>query len=195
MDTVEKVQRELPRTTALDIERVLIAEEQIAGRVGELAREIEDCYKTSGTKLLLLGILKGSVVFMAELMKQLRVHVEIDFMQVSSYGSGTTSGNIKILLDLARDDIKECDILIVEDIIDSGKTLSYLVEYLKLRGAASVRTVTLLDKPSRRTVDFSPDFRGFEIPDYFVVGYGLDFDEKYRALPFIGVLKPELYEK
>ena len=132
---------------------------------------------------------------LAELMKQLRVHVEIDFMQVSSYGSGTTSGNIKIMLDLARDDIKECDILIVEDIIDSGKTLSYLVEYLKLRGAASVRTVTLLDKPSRRTVDFSPDFRGFEIPDYFVVGYGLDFDEKYRALPFIGVLKPELYEK
>lgn len=195
MDTVEKVQRELPRTTALDIERVLISEEQIAARVGELAREIEDCYKTSGKKLLLLGILKGSVVFMAELMKQLRVHVEIDFMQVSSYGSGTTSGNIKILLDLARDDIKECDILIVEDIIDSGKTLSYLVEYLKLRGAASVRTVTLLDKPSRRTVDFSPDFRGFEIPDYFVVGYGLDFDEKYRALPFIGVLKPELYEK
>ncbi len=195
MDTVEKVQRELPRTTALDIERVLISEEQIAERVGELAREIEDCYKTSGKKLLLLGILKGSVVFMAELMKQLRVHVEIDFMQVSSYGSGTTSGNIKILLDLARDDIKECDILIVEDIIDSGKTLSYLVEYLKLRGAASVRTVTLLDKPSRRTVDFSPDFRGFEIPDYFVVGYGLDFDEKYRALPFIGVLKPELYEK
>ena len=195
MDTVEKVQRELPRTTALDIERVLISEEQIAARVGELAREIEDCYKTSGKKLLLLGIRKGSVVFMAELMKQLRVHVEIDFMQVSSYGSGTTSGNIKILLDLARDDIKECDILIVEDIIDSGKTLSYLVEYLKLRGAASVRTVTLLDKPSRRTVDFSPDFRGFEIPDYFVVGYGLDFDEKYRALPFIGVLKPELYEK
>lgn len=195
MDTVEKVQRELPRTTALDIERVLISEEQIAERVGELAREIEDCYKTSGKKLLLLGILKGSVVFMAELMKQLRVHVEIDFMQVSSYGSGTTSGNIKIMLDLARDDIKECDILIVEDIIDSGKTLSYLVEYLKLRGAASVRTVTLLDKPSRRTVDFSPDFRGFEIPDYFVVGYGLDFDEKYRALPFIGVLKPELYEK
>lgn len=195
MDTVEKVQRELPRTTALDIERVLISEEQIAERVGELAREIEDCYKTSGKKLLLLGILKGSVVFMAELMKQLRVHVEIDFMQVSSYGSGTTSGNIKILLDLARDDIKECDILIVEDIIDSGKTLSYLVEYLKLRGAASVRTVTLLDKPSRRTVDFNPDFRGFEIPDYFVVGYGLDFDEKYRALPFIGVLKPELYEK
>ena len=174
---------------------MLISEEQIAERVGELAREIEDCYKTSGKKLLLLGILKGSVVFMAELMKQLRVHVEIDFMQVSSYGSGTTSGNIKILLDLARDDIKECDILIVEDIIDSGKTLSYLVEYLKLRGAASVRTVTLLDKPSRRTVDFSPDFRGFEIPDYFVVGYGLDFDEKYRALPFIGVLKPELYEK
>ena len=148
-----------------------------------------------GRNKLLRGILKGSVVFMAELMKQLRVHVEIDFMQVSSYGSGTTSGNIKILLDLARDDIKECDILIVEDIIDSGKTLSYLVEYLKLRGAASVRTVTLLDKPSRRTVDFSPDFRGFEIPDYFVVGYGLDFDEKYRALPFIGVLKPELYEK
>lgn len=196
METIEKMRCERPFPAAMDVERVLVSESDITKRVGELARMIEEDYTSSGHKLLLLGILKGSVVFMAELMKQLKIHVEIDFMQVSSYGAGTTStGNIKILLDLARNDIKECDILVVEDIIDSGRTLSYLVEYLKLRGAASVKTVTLLDKPSRRTVKFAPDYCGFEIPDEFVVGYGLDFDEKYRALPFIGVLKPELYEK
>lgn len=185
----------LPHVSAEDVERVLISEEEIYNRVDELSRQIEADYAGSKNKLLLLGILKGSVVFMAELMKQIRLPVEIDFMKVSSYGAGTKStGNVEIKLDLRRADISECDILIVEDIIDSGNTLSYLVEYLKLKGAASVRTITLLDKPSRRKVKFEPDYRGFEIPDEFVVGYGLDFDEKYRALPFIGVLKPEFYE-
>ena len=179
-----------------DVCEILVSEEQIAHRVDELAREIESSYSHSKNKLVLLGILKGSVVFMAELMKRIKLPVEIDFMKVSSYGAGTkSSGNVTIMLDLRRKDMEQSDILIVEDIIDSGKTLSYLVNYLKLKGAASVRTCTLLDKPSRREVSFTPDFCGFSIPDKFVIGFGLDFDEKYRALPYVGVLKPELYEK
>ncbi len=180
----------------LDVAKVLISEDEIMTRIGELSRQIERDYAGSKSKLVLLGILKGSIVFMAELMKQLRLPMEIDFMKVSSYGSGTEStGNVEIKLDIRRRDLDSSDILIVEDIIDSGRTLSYLIEYLKLRGAASVKTVTLLDKPSRRVVDLKPDYCGFKIPDEFVVGYGLDFDEKYRELPFIGVLKPEFYEK
>lgn len=179
-----------------DIAKILISEEEINERVDQLARQIEAAYAESGKKLVLLGILKGSVVFMAELMKRIKLPVEIDFMKVSSYGGGTTSSKtVTILLDLRRKDLESCDILIIEDIIDSGRTLSYLVDYLKLKGAASVKTCTLLDKPSRREVDFTPDFCGFVVPDEFVVGYGLDFDEMYRALPYVGVLKPELYEK
>ena len=122
--------------------------------------------------------------------------MQIDFMKVTSYGKGSSStGNVRILLDLHREDFSKVDVLIVEDIIDSGRTLSYLTEYLKLKGAKSVRTCTLLDKPSRREVAFTPDYVGREIPDEFVVGYGLDYDEKYRALPFVGVLKPEVYAK
>ncbi len=115
-------------------------------------------------------------------------------MKVSSYGAGTSSsGKINILLDLIRSDFGKLNIVVVEDIIDSGKTLSYLTEYLKLKGARSVKTCTLLDKPSRREVAFTPDYRGYEIEDHFVVGFGLDYDEKYRALPYIGILKPEVY--
>jgi hypoxanthine phosphoribosyltransferase len=129
-------------------------------------------------------------------MKKLKVPVEIDCMKVSSYGSGTKShGNVKIVLDIDRPDIRDCDFLIVEDIIDSGNTLSYLTGYLALKGARSVKTCTLLDKPSRRVVEFEPDYRGVEIPDEFVVGYGLDYAEKYRALPYVGILKPEVYLK
>ena len=150
----------------------------------------------AGKKLLLLGILKGSVVFMGDLMKHLTIPVQIDFMRVSSYGHGTvSSGRVNIILDLFRNDIDECDILVVEDIIDSGKTLSYLTQYLKNKGAKSVRTCTMLDKPSRREVDFEPDYVGAEIPDEFVVGYGLDYNEDYRALPYVGVLKRSVYEK
>ena len=127
-------------------------------------------------------------------MKKLTIPVEIDCMRVSSYGSGTaSSGNVKIILDIDRPDLRDCDFLVIEDIIDSGNTLNYLVSYLALKGAKSVKTCTLLDKPSRRVVDFTPDYVGFEIPDEFVVGYGLDYDEKYRTLPFVGVLKPEIY--
>jgi hypoxanthine phosphoribosyltransferase len=117
-------------------------------------------------------------------------------MKVSSYGNGTkTTGNVNIVLDIHRNDLSDVDILIVEDIIDSGRTLSYLCEYLTLKGAKSVKTVTLLDKPSRREVDFVPDYTGKQIPDEFVIGYGLDYDEKYRALPYVGILKREVYSK
>ncbi len=179
-----------------DIERILISPSEIEILTSRIAAEIDKDYKDSKNRLLLLGILKGSVVFMGDLMKKISVPVEIDFMKVSSYHSGTTSsGRINIILDLHRSDLSECDIIVVEDIIDSGKTLSYLTEYLNIGGAHSVKTCTLLDKPSRREVNFTPDYIGLEIPDEFVVGYGLDYAEQYRALPYIGILKPEIYNK
>ncbi len=179
-----------------DIEKVLVSAEEIEALTEEIAEQIDRDYHGSGRKLLLLGILKGSVVFMGELMKKMTLPVEIDFMKVSSYGAGTTTtGRIKIILDIHRTNLDETDIIIVEDIIDSGRTLSYLKEYLELGGAHSVRTCTMLDKPSRREVDFKPDYCGKTIPDEFVVGYGLDYAEQYRALPYVGVLKPEVYNK
>ena len=178
-----------------DIERILVSEDKIEGIITELAEKIDRDYSGSEKKLLLLCILKGSVVFMGELMKKITIPVEIDFMKVSSYGSGTvSSGRLNILLDITRGDMADLDIIVIEDIIDSGRTLSYLVDYLKLKGARSVKTCTLLDKPSRRVVDYNADFVGKIIPDEFVVGYGLDYDERFRALPFIGVLKPEVYQ-
>ncbi len=179
-----------------DIKEVLLSEEQIDSLTTRIAEQIDRDYPDRNRKLLLLCILKGSVVFMADLMKKIKRPVEIDFMKVSSYQNGSVStGKINIILDLHRSDLSRLDILVVEDIIDSGKTLSYLVEYLKLNGARSVKTCTLLDKPSRRQVEFEPDYCGVEIPDHFVVGYGLDYAELYRTLPFIGILKPEVYEK
>lgn len=187
-----------------DIERILVSETEIDKTVRSIAMQIDTDYSTGGRfceagrepKLLLLCVLKGSVVFMGELMKRIGLPVEIDFMKVSSYGnSSVTTGSVNIILDLHRKDISELDILIIEDIIDSGRTLSYLVEYLKLKGAHSVRTCTLLDKIDRREVDFRPDYAGLVIPDEFVVGYGLDYAEKYRALPYVGVLKTEIYTK
>lgn len=179
-----------------DVESILVSEEEINSIVKRIADKITEDYKDRDTKLLLLCILKGSVVFMGDLMKNIGLPVEIDFMKVSSYGRGSkTSGSVNIVLDLQRNDLNNVDILIVEDIIDSGRTLSYLVEYLKLKGANSVKTVTLLDKPSRREVDFTSDYTGKVIPDEFVVGYGLDYDEKYRALPYVGILKREVYSK
>ncbi len=182
-----------------DILKILVSEEEIDKITTRIAGEIDRDYANSGKKLLLLCILKGSVVFMGDLMKKITLPVEIDFMKVSSYGSGTSSsGKVNILLDLHRTDLPDVDIIIVEDIIDSGKTLSYLIEYLKLKGANTVKTCTLLDKPDRRApalCDFHPDYAGTSIPDEFVVGYGLDYDEQYRALPYVGVLKPEVYTK
>ncbi len=178
-----------------DIERVLLSEEELDAIITRLARQLDKDYAGSDKRLVLVCILKGSVVFMGELMKKITVPVEIDFMRVSSYGGNTkTTGNINIVLDLMRKDMDQCDILVVEDIIDSGRTLSHLVQYLTMKGAKSVHTCTLLDKPSRREVDFQVDYVGQEIPDEFVVGYGLDYNEKYRALPFVGILKREVYE-
>ena len=179
-----------------DIERILVSEEEIDSLVTRIAGEIDRDHKNSPRKLLLLCILKGSVVFMGELMKKITLPVEIDFMKVSSYGNGTeSSGRINIVLDLLRGDLENLDIIIIEDIIDSGKTLSHLKKYLELKGAGSVKTCTLLDKPSRRQVEFVPDYIGREIPDEFVIGFGLDYDEKYRNLPYVGILKREVYEK
>ena len=179
-----------------DILKILVDEKQIDEITTRLAAEIDRDYAGKSEHLVLLGILKGSLPFMAELMKKLTLNPEIEVMKVSSYGTGTkTSGSIKIILDWQRPNIEGCDIVVVEDIIDSGRTLSYLCEYLKQKGAKSVRTCTMLDKPSRREVDFTPDYCGATVPDEFVVGYGLDYDERYRALPYIGVLKPEVYEK
>ncbi len=176
------------------VEKILVSEEEIQSMVVRIAAEIDRDYKDKN--LLLLCILKGSIVFMGELMQRITVPCEIDCMKVSSYGASTeSSGNINIILDLVRPDIPECDILIIEDIIDSGSTLKYLTEYLTLKGARSVKTCTLLDKPSRRVADITPDYVGCEIPDEFVVGFGLDYAEKFRALPYVGVLKPEVYSK
>ena len=176
-----------------DVEKVLVSEEEINRAVTKIAGEIDRDYDESGKKLVLLAILKGSVVFMGDLMKKIRRPVEIDFMRVSSYTGTETRGKVDILLDLHRNDLADSDIIIVEDIVDSGKTLSYLTDYLMLKGANSVKCATMLDKPSRRKVPFTPDYTGLMIPDYFVVGYGLDYDEKYRTLPYIGILKPEIY--
>jgi hypoxanthine phosphoribosyltransferase len=179
-----------------DVEKVLVSEAELDAIVTRIAAEIDRDYADGDKKLVLLCILKGSLVFMGDLMKKIKVPVEIDCMKVSSYGAGTeTTGKINIALDLLRPDIDTCDILVIEDIIDSGVTLSNLTKYLIDKGAKSVKTCTLLDKPSRRKVDFVPDYCGTEIPDEFVIGYGLDYAEMYRALPFVGVLKPEVYTK
>ena len=174
-----------------NIAQILLSEEQLKAKVSEMAAKISADYKDK--KLLLVGILKGSMVFMADLMRFLDINAKIDFMSVSSYGSSTvSSGQVRIIMDL-KSPVEDYDILLVEDILDSGATLSYLKEVLLARQPRSIRIATLLDKPARRKADISADYRGFEIPDEFVVGYGLDFNEDYRNLPFIGVLKPEAY--
>ena len=179
-----------------DLKAILVDEDEIQQIVKRISKQITEDYKGRDTKLLLLGILKGSVVFMADLMRNIDLPFEIDFMKVSSYGAGSkSSGNLKITLDIKRDDLSNIDILIVEDIIDSGRTLSNLTEYLKEKGANSVSTVTLLDKPSRREVEYNATYTGKTIPDEFVVGYGLDYAEKYRYLPYVAILKSEVYSK
>ena len=176
------------------IEKILVSEDEIKKTVERISGEIVNDYKDRDKRLVLLGILKGSVVFMGDLMRNIDLPTEIDFMRVSSYGADSkSSGNVRILLDFDRPDISDCDILIVEDIVDSGRTLKYLQKYLENKGAASVKTCTFLDKPSRRVVQFDPDYVGIQIPDEFVIGYGLDYAEKFRTLPFIGVLSRDYY--
>lgn len=174
-----------------DILKVLYSEEELAAKVKELGAQISKDYV--GKNLILVSVLKGSVVFMADLMRAVTVPAEIDFMCVSSYGSGSkTSGVVRIIKDLDID-LSGKDILLVEDILDSGVTLSYLKELLLHRNPASIRICTLFDKPARRKADIYADYSGFEVPDEFIVGYGLDYAEKYRNVPYIGVLKPEIY--
>ncbi len=176
-----------------DILRVLLSEDELKARVAELGRQISADYE--GKNLLLIGVLKGSVVFMSDLMREITVKARMDFMAVSSYGAGVKStGVVRILKDLDKD-IHGFDVLIVEDILDSGKTLSYLKKLLTERHPASIRIATLLDKPERREADITADYVGFDVPNEFVVGYGLDYGEEYRNLPYIGVLKPEVYTK
>lgn len=174
-----------------NIGSVLISEQIIKEKISELGEKINKDY--DGKDLLIIGVLKGSMVFMADLMRAININTKIDFMCVSSYGTSTrTSGQVRILMDL-REPIDGKDLLIIEDILDSGVTLSYLVDVLKARNPASIAVCTLLDKPARRKSEVEVKYRGFEIPDEFVVGYGLDYAEDYRNLPFIGVLKPEVY--
>ena len=174
-----------------DVESVLLSAEELAKRIAEIGAEITADY--AGKEILMIGVLRGAVVFMADLARTIKVPVAIDFMAVSSYGAGTSSsGVVRILKDL-DEHIEGKHVLVVEDIIDSGLTLNYLLDNLKSRKPASLKLCTLLNKPERRKVKVKIDYNGFNVPDYFVVGYGLDYAEKYRNLPFIGVLKPKVY--
>ena len=174
-----------------DVKQVLLSEQQIKEINKKLAEQINRDYK--GKKLLLVSVLKGAVVFLSDLMREIDLPCTIDFMIVSSYGSGIkTSGVVKIIKDLDTN-LEGFDVLIVEDILDSGLTLSYIVDILKRRNPSSVKICTFLDKPERRAADIKADYVGAQVPDEFVVGYGLDYDEKYRNLPFVGVLKTEIY--
>ena len=174
-----------------DIERVFFSEEDLKKRVAEIAAEINRDY--AGKEPMLISVLRGSFVFMADLIRKIEVPCTVDFMSVSSYGRGTTSsGQVQITKDLS-DDIEGKDIIVVEDILDSGNTLSYLLQLLQARKPASMKLCTLLDKPDRRVKEVHVDYTGFTIPDEFVVGYGLDYAEKYRNLPYIGILKPRVY--
>ena len=176
-----------------DIREVLVSEEELKEIVKELGKKITEDYK--GKNLFLITVLKGAVVFLGDLMRAIECPCEIEFMVTSSYGAGTvSSGNVKIVKDIDVP-LEDKDVLIVEDILDSGLTLSFLMELLKNRNPKSIEICTLLDKPSRRVANITAKYTGRQIPDEFVVGYGLDYDEKYRNLPFIGVLKPEVYTK
>ncbi|WP_240620388.1 hypoxanthine phosphoribosyltransferase [Peribacillus acanthi] len=174
-----------------EIEKVLISEEELQAKILELGTRLTDEYNDRFP--LAIGVLKGAMPFMADLLKRVDTHLEMDFMDVSSYGNSTvSSGEVKIIKDL-NTSVEGRDILIIEDIIDSGLTLSYLVDLFRYRKAKSIKIVTLLDKPSGRKADIQADYVGFIVPDEFVVGYGLDYAERYRNLPYIGVLKPEIY--
>ena len=175
------------------IDKVLIDEESLNKRIKKLAGQINEYYEDKND-LILVGILKGSIMFMAELAKNVRINCTLEFMDVSSYDQGTeSSGNVKIIKDLDTD-VSGKEVLLVEDIIDTGRTLDALRHSLIKRGANSVKIITLLDKPERREIEVKPDWVGFKIPNEFVVGYGLDYMQLYRNLPFIGVLKREVYE-
>ena len=174
-----------------DVEDVLYTEEQLSERIHKLGRQISADY--AGREPVFVGILSGSFIFMADLVRACDLTCTVDFMSVSSYGSGTvSSGKINIKKDLSHS-IEGRDVIIVEDILDTGNTLYHLKDYLRKYHPASVRVAVLLDKPERRTADITADYAGFTVPDAFIVGYGLDYDQRYRSLPYIGVLKPSVY--
>jgi hypoxanthine phosphoribosyltransferase len=174
-----------------DVSEVLLTEEQVQTRVRALGAQLSADY--AGRSPVLVSVLKGSIVFLADLVRAMDVPLSVDLMEVSSYGSGTeTTGQVRILKDLSGP-IEGRDVVVVEDIIDTGLTLNYLLRYLTERSPASIRVCCLLDKPARRLAEIEIDYRGFSIPDRFVVGYGLDFNEQYRNLPYIGVLRPSVY--
>ena len=175
-----------------DIGKILYSEEEISKNVKRIGEQISRDYE--GKKLLLVSVLKGSIVFMADLMRAITIPCAIDFMAVSSYGSGTkTSGVVRILKDLDKP-INGWNVLIVEDILDSGMTLQYIMELLSARSPESIRICTLFDKPERRVTNVKADYIGLQVPDEFIVGYGLDYNEVYRNIPYIGVLKPQVYQ-
>lgn len=179
-----------------DVERILVDQKELEEINTRLASEIMRDYANSKKPLIIITILKGSLIFASDLMRKIELPLELEFMKVSSYGAGTkNSGEIKIHLDLMRENLEQYDLLIIEDIVDSGRTLSRLTQLLKNRNANSVKTCTLLDKPSRREVPFTPDYCGKVIEDEFVIGYGLDYDEKYRNLPYVGILKRSVYSE
>ena len=176
-----------------DVEKILVTEEELNAIAHRLAKQITKDYE--GKKLLLVGVLKGSIYFFTDLTRYIDLPCNIDFIQASSYGAGTvSSGNIQIIKDIA-DDLTGFDVLLVEDILDTGNTLKYIHDMLSKRNPESIGVVTLLDKPARRTADIKADYVGVDVPDAFVVGYGLDYDQYYRNLPYIGVLKKSIYEK
>ena len=176
------------------IERVLVSEEEINDAVERIAREIEEDFANTDKKLLLVGILKGSIVFMADIMKKLNIPLETDYIRVSSYGSGTTGGNVKLQLKLSKNDLSQYNVIIIEDILDSGNTLTWLLDYFKTElNAKNIKLCVLFNKPERRVKEVAIDYEGFVIPDEFIVGYGLDYDELYRNLPYVGILKPSVY--
>ena len=174
-----------------DVEEILLSEEQLRHRIAELGAKLAADY--AGRTPILVSVLKGSIIFLADLIRSTPIPLSLDLMEVSSYGSGTeTSGQVRILKDLSSS-IEGRDVVVVEDIIDTGLTLNYLLRYLGERHPSSIRICCLLDKPARRLADIEIAYRGFTIPDRFVVGYGLDYDERYRNLPFVGVLRPSVY--
>ncbi len=174
-----------------DISKILITKEEIQQKINEFGYKINNDYKEKN--LIMISLLKGSIIFMADLMRAININCKIDFMSVSSYGLGNkTSGTVKIIKDLDIDIINK-DVLIIEDILDSGLTLEYIISILSKRKPKSIKICTLLNKPEKRQVDIIPDYSGFDVPNEFIVGYGLDYAEKYRNLPYIAVLKPEIY--
>ena len=176
----------------VDCERILLTEEQIQERIALVAERINEDYQDKD--LLAICIVKGSLIFCADLIRRITLPLTLDVMKVSSYGNSTVSGELHIKQGITAD-ITDKDVLVVEDIVDSGKTLFFLKSYLLREGARSVKTITLLDKPSRRRFPMQPDYKCFDIEDEFVIGYGLDYAERYRNLPYVGILKREIYEK